>query len=181
MRRLLRQLIRDERGAAAVEFALVGPPFLLTLLSIIELGLILTTQAQLDGAARTAARLILTGQVAAAGNTIGTFQTALCNNMTMLLNSATCTNNVLIDVVSSPNTANFAGLTFPACSSNAGSGGSNPCPFNPGTCGNIVAVQVVYNRPFIVPWVGAMLSVASNSQNATIQSTVVFQNEPFCT
>jgi Flp pilus assembly protein TadG len=180
MQRLLRRLIRDERGVAAVEMAIIGPPFLLTLLSIVELGLILTTQALLDGATRNAARLIRTGQVNAAGNTIGTFQTLLCNDMSMLLSNATCTDNVLIDVISTSNATDFAALTFAPCNSNAGSGGPKPCPFNPGNCADLVAVQVVYNRPFIIPWVGSLLSLASNSQNTTLQSTVVFRNEPFC-
>ena len=179
MRRLLRRLFRNERGAVAVEMAIIGPPFLLTLLSIIELGLILTTQALLDGATRDAARLIRTGQVNAAGNTIGTFQTLLCSDMSMLLGNPECTNSVIVDVISNPNAANFAGLTFAACSSNAGSGGPQPCPFNAGNAGDIVAVQVSYNRPFIIPWVGNMLSLASDSQHTLLQSTVVFRNEPF--
>jgi Flp pilus assembly protein TadG len=179
MRRLLRRLFRNERGAVAVEMALIGPPFLVTLLSIIELGLILTTQALLDGAGRDAARLIRTGQVSAAGNTIGTFQTLLCGDMSMLLSTSNCTNNVLINVVSSTTPTNFAGLSFASCGSNAGAGGPNPCPFNAGNPGDIVAVQVSYNRPFIVPWVGNLLSIASNSQNTLLQSTVVFRNEPF--
>lgn len=179
MRRLLRRLIRNERGAVAVEMAIIGPPFLLTLLSIIELGLILTTQGLLDGATRDAARLIRTGQVNAAGNTIGTFQTLLCQDMSMLLDNTTCTNNVLIDVISNPNATDFAALAFAPCTSNAGSGGSNPCPFNGGNAGDIVAVQVSYERPFIIPWVGSMLSLASDSQHTLLQSTVVFRNEPF--
>ena len=179
MRKLLRRLMRNERGAVAVEMAIIGPPFLLTLLSIIELGLILTTQALLDGAARDAARLVRTGQVSAAGNTIGTFQTLLCSDMSMLLSTAVCTNNVLIDVVSNPNATNFGALAFASCGSNAGSGGPNPCPFSAGNPGDIVAVQVSYNRPFIVPWVGGLLSIASDSQHTLLQSTVVFRNEPF--
>jgi Flp pilus assembly protein TadG len=179
MRKLLRRLMRNERGAVAVEMAIIGPPFLLTLLSIVELGLILTTQALLDGATRDAARLIRTGQVSSAGNTIGTFQTLICNDMSMLLTIATCTNNVLIDVVSSPTATNFAGLTFAACASNAGSGGPNPCPFSAGNPGDIVAVQVSYQRPFIIPWVGNLLSVASDSQHVLLQSNVAFRNEPF--
>jgi|HubBroStandDraft_1064217.scaffolds.fasta_scaffold26722_3 Flp pilus assembly protein TadG len=179
MRKLLRRLMRNERGAVAVEMAIIGPPFLLTLLSIVELGLILTTQALLDGATRDAARLIRTGQVSAAGNTIGTFQTLLCNDMSMLLSTANCTNNVLIDVVSSPTATNFAGLTFGACGSNAGSGGPNPCPFSAGNPGDIVAVQVSYNRSFVIPWVGNLLSIASDSQKTMLQSNVVFRNEPF--
>jgi len=98
--RMLRKLLRDDRGLAAVEFAFVGPPFLLMLLSIIELGLVLTTQAAMDGATRAAARLIRTGQVNAAGNTLSTFQNLLCSDMSMLMTTTTCQTNVIVAVVS---------------------------------------------------------------------------------
>ena len=179
MRRLLSRLIRERRGAVAVEMAIISPPFLLTLLSIIELGLILAMQATLDGATRDAARLVRTGQVSAAGNTIATFQTLLCNDMSMFLDDTTCKNNVIIDVISNPNATNFGGLTFASCGSNAGSGGPNPCPFNAGNPGDIVAVRVSYERPFIIPWVGSLLSISSDSQHTLLQSNVVFRNEPF--
>jgi Flp pilus assembly protein TadG len=181
MLRFLRRLIRNERGAVAVEMAIIGPPFLLTLLSIVELGLILTTQALLDGATRDAARLIRTGQVSAAGNTLSTFQNLLCSDMSMLLSTANCQSNVVADVISNSAT-NFGALTFPTCSVNNGTApppGQSACPFSPGNAGDVVAVQVTYNRPFIIPWVGNLLSLSTNSQHTQLQSTVVFRNEPF--
>jgi Flp pilus assembly protein TadG len=160
--------------------AIIGPPFLLTLLSIIELGLILTTQALLDGATRDAARSIRTGQVSAAGNTLASFQSVLCADLGSLLSTANCQSNVVIDVISTTGSS-FSGLSFPTCASSAGTpppSGQSACPFTPGNSGDLVAVQVTYNRTFFVPWVGTMLSVA-NSQNTPLTSTVVFRNEPF--
>ena len=41
LRRFIRALIRSERGAAAVEMALVATPFLMLLFGIVEIGMIL--------------------------------------------------------------------------------------------------------------------------------------------
>jgi hypothetical protein len=37
-------------------------------------------------------------------------------------------------------------------------------------------VQVTYNRPFIIPWVGSVLSAASDAQHMKLVSTVVYRN-----
>jgi Flp pilus assembly protein TadG len=65
---LLRRLANNRDGTTAVELAFVGPPFLLLLAAIFELGLTLTAQSLLNGAARDAARLIRTGQVQTQGS-----------------------------------------------------------------------------------------------------------------
>ena len=69
---MFRRLANNRDGTTAVELAFVGPPFLLLLAAIFELGLTLTAQSLLDGAARDAARLIRTGQVQTQGSPIGT-------------------------------------------------------------------------------------------------------------
>jgi Flp pilus assembly protein TadG len=167
MRGLLRRLIRNERGAVAVEMAIVGPPFLLTLLSIVELGLILTTQALLDGATRDAARAIRTGQIfLTANNSETAFQNILCTDMGTIMNSVDCKTNLVINVVSVKST-NFSQINFNNC-----------CTWNPGGGGDVVGVQISYQRPFIIPWVGTVLSI-NNSQKVPIVTTVVFRNEPF--
>lgn len=177
--RFLRDLLRDQSGLAAVEWAFVGPMFLLMLLSIIELGITLTTQATLDGATRDAARLIRTGQVDAAGNTLASFQNQLCSEMSMFMSTTSCQTNVIISVVSTTGSS-FTGISFPACSINTSSPPPpGACPFQPGAAGNLVGVQVTYNRAFIVPWAGSVLSASTNSQHVRLQSTVVFRNEPF--
>ena len=193
--RMLRKFLRDEKGAVAVEMAFVGPPFILLLLTIIEMGLTLLTQSVLDGATRDAARMVRTGQIAAAGTVtqqVTLFQTTLCGNLSALLIQASCDSNVIFDVEPF---ATFGGVSFthtPPCTQNFNSTGSGvACPFNVGTGGQIIGVQVQYSRPFIIPWVGGCLSHGScwaglgTSQGSNpgtgkvLQSSVVvFRNEP---
>jgi Flp pilus assembly protein TadG len=47
---------RDERGAAAVEFAIIAPVLILLLFGIVEYGFMFDAQLQVTGAARQAAR-----------------------------------------------------------------------------------------------------------------------------
>lgn len=53
---------QDQSGAAAVEFALTGPLFILTILGVMEFGMVLSTEALMEGAVRDAARFGVTGQ-----------------------------------------------------------------------------------------------------------------------
>lgn len=185
--RIFRRFGRDERGVTLIEFALVGPMFIFLLLAIIEIGLTMLTQFVLDGAARSAARMVRTGQVQSGGG-ITTFQNQLCAQVASLLPSCSA---VLFEVQAFPN---FASINFTPCTSNANANppGNSPCPFVPGNGGEVVGVRVSYARPYIVPWVGQCLTtgqcwvglgtsaaLVSASYTTTLVSTVVFQNEPF--
>jgi Flp pilus assembly protein TadG len=185
--RMFRRFGRDERGATFMEFALVGPMFIFLLLAIIEIGLTMLTQFILDGGARTAARLVMTGQVQQGGG-ISAFQSALCSQVESLLPSCS---GVLFEVQTF---ANFSSISFTPCNTDANPAptGSTACPFVPGTGGQVVGVRVSYPRPYIVPWVGECLttghcwfglgtsaSAPSGTYTTTLMSTVVFQNEPF--
>jgi Flp pilus assembly protein TadG len=191
--RLFRRFARDRKGAVAIEMALVGPPFLLVMLALIDFGQTMLTQSVLDGAARDAARLIRTGQVQATSDPITTFQTLLCSDMSPLMSTATCDANVLFEVQVF---GAYGAMTFSACTQNNKDTnpptGSGVCAFSAGSGGNIVGVRVSYTRTYLVPWVGACLSGGScwtgvagtagnaqGSQSTTLSSTVIFQNEPF--
>ena len=58
MTRALR-LLRDGRGAAALEFALVGLPLIMLILGLIEFGRALYVKSALDSAADRAQRMVL--------------------------------------------------------------------------------------------------------------------------
>ncbi|HXY98669.1 MAG TPA: TadE/TadG family type IV pilus assembly protein [Stellaceae bacterium] len=188
--RLFRRFARDRKGAVAVEMAMVGPPFLLVMLALLDFGQTLLTQSVLDGAARDAARLIRTGQVQSSGSPITTFQTLLCSDMSTLMSTATCDSDVLFEVQTF---SSFGSVSFTSCTyNNNGTGTGTKCAFSPGNAGQIIGVQVSYARPYIVPWVGACLtggncwtsafmksSSAQGTQTTTLMSTVIFQNEPF--
>jgi Flp pilus assembly protein TadG len=186
-RRLLRAL--GDNGVTAVEFAIVAPMFLLLLTTIVDLGVMLTTQFLLDGAARDAARLIRTGQVQTSSSPMTTFQNLLCSDLSPVMSSATCQSSVIFEVQVF---TNFAGVSFTPCTQNSNANQSGYCSFNTGAGTQIVGVQVNYNYPFMVPWVGACLTGGScwfgagttsgtnpGRGTAPLVSTVVFMNEPF--
>ncbi|WP_113719564.1 TadE/TadG family type IV pilus assembly protein [Arthrobacter dokdonensis] len=66
IRRRLTSRLGSERGAAAVEFALVVPVLLLLLFGIIEFGRVYNAQIELTGAAREGARVMAIGNDPAA-------------------------------------------------------------------------------------------------------------------
>jgi Flp pilus assembly protein TadG len=180
------KFLRDDRGSVAVEMAIVGPPFILLMLTIVEMTLTIVTQSVLEGATREAARLLRTGQIASAGGVndqVALFQRVLCHNLSTLLSQATCNTNVVFEVEPY---SSFGGMTFqhdPPCTHNANSSGSGvACPFNLGNGGQILGVQVRYWRPFIVPWIGGCLSggscwaddgIAQGSNPRTVMQTAV--------
>lgn len=187
--RMFRRFVHDERGLSLVEFGLVGPMFIFLLLATIEIGLTMLTQFVLDGSARTAARMVRTGQVQTSSSPFTAFQTALCNQIETLLPSCSA---VLFEVQAFP--AGFSSIAFSACTENNNQSQPNgtPCPFNPGTAGEVIGVRVVYPRPYLVPWVGQCLTTGNcylglgtsmnplaPSYTTDLVSTVVFQNEPY--
>jgi Flp pilus assembly protein TadG len=190
--RILRKLRRDAAGSLLIEMALVAPIFFLLLGAIIELGITLFTQSVLDGAARDAARLIRIGAVQGQTSPITAFQNQLCSELGLLV-VANCSGGNSVVLFSVQSFSNFGAVSFPACTQNANqSGTGTPCPFQPGTAGQIVGVQVTYNRPFIIPWVGRCLTGgtcwliggnglggSAGTGKAELVSTVVFKNEPF--
>jgi Flp pilus assembly protein TadG len=188
--KFFRPFLRNQEGITAIEFAFVGPPFLLLLGAIFELGLTLTTQSLLDGAARDAARLIRTGQVQSQSSPITVFQNLLCSKVSSLISASDCATKIVFEVQVF---SSFGSISFTPCTQTASQTGSGTvCTFSAGTGSNIVGVQASYPRPFIIPWVGACLSGGTcwaglgtaNGTNpgtgtVTLTSTVIFQNEPF--
>jgi Flp pilus assembly protein TadG len=189
--RIFRRLAGDSIGAVALEMALVGPPFFLLLLTILDLGLLLANQSLLEGAARDAARLIRTGQVQIASSPITTFQNLLCSDMSPVMSSADCAADIVFEVQTF---TSFGSVSFTPCvrNNNDTTGSGTQCSFTPGSGGQIVGVQATYNRPFIIPWVGACLTGGScwtglgatngsdpGRGSVPLVSTVIFRNEPF--
>jgi Flp pilus assembly protein TadG len=163
--------LRDRHGNAAEELALVAPIFILMLLIIIELGYMLFSQAVLDGAARTAARLVRTGQAQANADPLGTFEAALCSNLSGVIPCG----SVATDVESF---ATFSSMS-PAPLTKDKNGNVTNNAFTPGTANSAVAVRVAYTYHFFLPFVAQFLNPGGNG--VVLLSTVVFKNEPYPT
>jgi len=166
-----RTLIEARQGGAAVELAMIAPLFLLILLITIELCIMLYTQSVLDASARTAARQIRTGQVQSSATPQTAFQNTFCANVSIAISCG----SVAMDIESF---ANFSSMSLPAVQTDK-KGNVTNANFAPGGPGSAVAVRVFYTYHFVVPWVSFMLN--PNGNGVILQSTVVFQNEPFPT
>ncbi len=131
-------------------------------------------QSVLDSSARSAARLIRTGQAQGSGNAQTYFQTALCSGLPSIVSCG----SIVYQTRVFPNWgATQTSLNTPP-PRDPDTGKVITVGFTAGNCGEIVAVQVMYDYKFFTPLIGSLLG--SSSSSSFLTSTVVFQNEPFC-
>ncbi len=183
--RTLSAWLGDRRGATAVEFAIVGAPFLFMIFAIIQLALYFMVQVTLDNATSIAARELRTGQVVADGvsDTAGeaTFmQNAVCANMSWL--SSQCGSGVttpsglqylVIDVRPLGTYASTPGTPT------LNSGGTKPADtcFYSGSAGAAVEMRAYYRWQMVIPELMTSLQTFSGGV-AELKSAEVFQVEP---
>jgi Flp pilus assembly protein TadG len=173
----IRRFLRHERGATAVEFALVATPFLALLFGIMELGLIFMGSVTLDNATQAAARKIRTGQVVSPGTETGkelsrgAFRDAVCNGMGWMKDD--CMANLVVDV-----------RTFTQFQSIAYDDPISNKTFNPGQVtfetggpSDIVLVRVYYPWKLYVPLMAGALEKTPGKTLLT--SITTFRNEPY--
>src|SRR5438105_9292978 len=74
----------DDKGATAVEFALVAVPFLALIVALIQTFLVFFAQELLESVVQKSSRLILTGQVQSQQMKQDAFKQAACNQIAIL-------------------------------------------------------------------------------------------------
>jgi Flp pilus assembly protein TadG len=157
-RRGLRALARDNSAVAAVEFAVLGPVFLLLVCMILELGMALFTQSIMDNALRDAARLIRVGQAPSST----TFVAAVCDKIGSFLGPS-CTTSLQYYVASA---SSFGTLTPET--------GTLSDSYTSGGSGADMLAEIGYDRATLIPWATEFFGASQ-----MLISTVVFQNEPY--
>jgi len=171
-------LIKDRKGATAVEFAIIAAPFLAVIAALVQTFLLFLAQAQLESAVRASARQIMTGQVQSqdAGLTQAADQAAfrqtVCNKAAILF---TCS-GLMVDVQVAPQWSS-ANAAMPTLTYDAGGHVTNNWQFNPGNAGDIVVVRVMYLWP---SFFGTIAFSTANQPNGDrlIMASAAFQNEP---
>ncbi len=165
-----RRLVRQEDGAAAVEFAMVAAPFLAMMFAIIETAIVFFAGQALETAAADSARLIMTGQAQNAGYDKTKYKEAVCAKIYGLFN---CNAGLHVDVKSY---TNFASV--PLAKPITGGVMDTNTSYSPGTPGDIVVVKLMYQWPVYVSLLGLNLSDLSGGKRL-LMSTVAFRNEPY--
>jgi Flp pilus assembly protein TadG len=170
--------IKDRKGATAVEFALIGTPFLALIAALMQSFLLFFAQSQLESAVRTSGRQIMTGQVQSQDSTlsqaqaVAAFHQTVCNNAALLF---TCS-GLMVDVQVAPQWSS-ANASTPTLTYDSNGNVTNTWQFNPGNAGDIIVVRVMYLWPvFFGPIAFNMANQANGSR--LIMASAAFQNEP---
>jgi Flp pilus assembly protein TadG len=167
----------SERGAAAVEFALVATPFFLVLGVVIETGLMMFTESALQSAVQDSGRLIRTGQAQNSGYSATTFKNVICNTAGVLLD---CQNKVTVYVNHSAQTFAQLSTTVPSFLT-IGPTVSNttvPVTFSCGAPLQPVAVVATYDWYFSMVGMSYLGNFNSNTARRLV-GFAIFLNEPY--
>lgn len=162
------------KGATtAVEFALIGAPFLATLIAILEVTIFLFAQQVLQNAAVEAGRLFMTGQAQNANTTQSQFQTQICPTVSALFNC----NSLMVNVQSY---TNFTGVSAsqPTLTFDAQGNVSNTWSYAPGTPGQVMVVQLIYQWPIVSGPLGYVLASLGNG-HTEMMGISAFRVEPY--
>lgn len=165
-----RQLLRASGGSTAVEFGMVGLPFVLIVFAILEIGIVFVTDSILENAAIETGRLVRTGRASAQSMTAATFKTSLCGRMSIF--SADCATRAYVDVRVLPQFT-----TTPPDPMAGGTFNTGALTYNNGAPGDLILVRVWYRQPLVTTFLAQGLS-RLNDGAAMLTATTAFRNEP---
>lgn len=172
LRRPSRGRAAAQRGAVALEYALVLPLFLAAVFAVFQFSAAFITQALLDNAAHHAARLARIGTLTGGGSTYGPRLTSLvCDDLTVgghsFVPSCPQTIQIYVAAANSGTPAGSGFLTLTTATVNGGTMTQNKATLGP-------RYDVVLQIGYAFPW-----ALLTTSANAMLVSTLVFQTEPY--
>ena len=150
---------------------MVAVPFCLMIFSILELGLVLVTDAVLTNATMETGRLVRTGQASAQAMTAAQFKTSLCNRMSVFRGD--CPSRATIDVRVIPQFN-----TVPPDPMAGGTFNGSDLTYCNGQPKSLVLVRVWYRQPLMTTFLAQGLS-RLNDGSFRMTATTAFRNEPF--
>ena len=168
---LARRLCRDQRGSAAVEFALLIIPLLFLLMGIMEVSMQYFVSGALDAAVQRTARLVRTGQAQSQNMTIGELRGEMCADILDLFD---CSSNSYIIVDTLDN------LVAPAYALPVKPNGDfvSAVTFEMGAGHSYVMVRGYFQFTPLFNVFGALTPGLSNGKRLLVASAL-FRNEPF--
>ncbi|MBY0448236.1 MAG: pilus assembly protein [Hyphomonadaceae bacterium] len=167
---MTRRFLKDRSGLAAIEYALLGLPFLALLLATFDLAFYFFRDHVLQASAAAGARSVRTGQVGRAADQAGVFRTAVCNAAA----PAFACNELVFDVRrwnSFSEIATLPTITFDA------NGAPNNAVFQPGAPGQVQSIRIVAQHRFVTPFLANVVQGARGQVFLT--ATVIIRGEPW--
>lgn len=168
----LRRWWQGDEAATAVEFAIVGVPFVFILVGLVEVSLMFAANSLLQDATGDAARLIRTGQVQqATGDPEDMFRDQLCVAASVFLDCS----RIQYEVITFDGGFADAQENKPQFDDD---GNLLSQGFDPGGVSDVVLIRTVYYYPLMTPFLGPLLADGPN-QTKFMMTTMVLQTEPY--
>jgi Flp pilus assembly protein TadG len=179
------QLRRDDRGAAALEFALVSPLLILFIVGIIEVAMILFVSSLLEGSVREAARYGITGYTISGSSRVQIVRNIVASNTVGMIDMSKVTITTLtyssFSNIGKPepfNDANHNGI-YDAGESYTDVNGNGKWDADMGApgvggAGDVVVYTVSYNWPFITGYLSDVMGLS-----IPLSASYAVRNEPW--
>jgi Flp pilus assembly protein TadG len=168
-----RRVARDRNGATAVEFALIGMPFFLSVTALAEVAVMSLAQSNLDLAMGETARRIRTGEIQQNGLSAADVHDDVCARMRRVL-PVQCAGDLFVDV------RQFDAFTEVAGGDPADDGriDAGEMTFQPGDPSDIVLVRGFYQHQVFTPFFQGIFANVSGGKRV-MSSAILFRNEPW--
>ena len=170
---LIKRFARDSKGVTAIEFGMVGAPFLFLMGCIFESGIMLFSEYVIENGVAQAARTIRTGQVQSGEMSQSQFKDLICGRLAEFLE---CDSKLHVDVrkftafkdVNLPDSTNGDQLSDEV---------TTGAKFEPGGPMEVVVVRVYYEWELTMPGMTQLANLAGGKR--LLSAGAAFRNEPF--
>ncbi|MGI9481765.1 MAG: TadE/TadG family type IV pilus assembly protein [Hyphomicrobiales bacterium] len=172
-RRTIRRFCGNNKGAAAIEMALVAAPFFALIFATLESGLVRFSEFALEKKVAEAGRLLRTGQMKSTTSDHSDFKAAICNEVAPMFDCS----KLVVDVRSF---TDFKGLDEADLPSPITEGKTlrNLNNWNSGGESDVVVVRVFYEWSLLMPGVITQMDNLRDGKRL-IAASISFRNEPF--
>lgn len=172
--RPVKRLSREQSGATAVEFAMVGPLFFALIFSMLETGIMISRVSLLDNAMANAAKLVYTGQAPEQED----IQEEICGKAFMFNN---CEENVHVELTVIDDDWNAPDTDAECRDSEVEDEELQPATrYSTGNTSEIIFMRVCVTTDIVTPGIGVGLSLPkTDTGRFQIVSSMTFMNEPF--
>jgi Flp pilus assembly protein TadG len=175
----LATLLRDEKGSAALEFAIVAMPFLLFVLGLLGIGLYLLANHSLQYGVEAAARKIRTGEAEKGRMTVGQFRQLVCREAGAFIDCGKL--SVIVQ-----HGGNWSGVSPQACvdrnnkqTQSTGSANDQLTSYS-GSASEVVLVTLCYSWELAKYFDFLKFGSGSGGAGPTIlQAATAFKSEPY--
>ncbi|MEL6380287.1 MAG: TadE/TadG family type IV pilus assembly protein, partial [Pseudomonadota bacterium] len=167
----LPRFLRNKKGMAAVEFALVAPVFFALLFSIMEVGWVFFSEGIAERAKKDATRLIRTGQIQqiSTENDPEAQRKAVYNAVCKLSQVfGPCSESLTVDVVTFDSFKQLADDDSEVICQNSSKDLRDKLKFDPGSDDSIVRVRICILYKTINPAIGLSLKQTSGEKDRKI-------------